>query len=377
MLLKTLLILLSLLIPFLQAQSLENTKPPSEKTVDWMELNSGEWINGEFKGIYSGSVEFDSDKFDLVNFDLVDVKQIITNGFVTLNLNADDIKLDSIYKSFQNHEDKKQTTIAGILHFRNHQFQITLPDGTISILKEDEIASIAGGEPKESNYWSGNIFLGFDISTGNSEQVTLSSKANVIRRTASSRFMADYIGTYTAVTDGVVTANNNRINSGLDTYQTAHFYFRVIQVEYLNDTFQNIQGRYTASAGIGYDIIHTPQTDLSITTGPGYQHTDFSSVAVGEKSYVSTPLAFLDLHFDTELTSRIDYIFKYNANFMNKDSSLYTHHLETSLETELIADLDLDISLFWDRTENPVAFDDGTFPKQDDFKTLASIGYSY
>lgn len=368
---KTIVLALLLLLSTVQAgEYLENATPPNDAAVDWMELQSGEWVNGEFKGIYSGSVEFDSDEFGLVNFELVDVKQIVTQGYVTLNLNKK-MNLKNIYNK------KEEHIIAGILHFASQSFQITLPDGTVKHLKESEIASIAAGDAKESNYWSGNLFLGLDLSTGNSEQITMTTKAKVQRRTASSRFLADYIGTYTEVTDRIVTANNNRLNAGIDIYQTAHFYWRLIALEYLNDSFQNIEGRYNFSSGLGYDIIHSPSTDLSITVGPGYQYTQYSTVEIGSSAYTDTPLAFLDLRFNTELSSSIDFIVKYNMNYMKKEAGRYSHHSETSLETELINDLEMDISFIWDRTQNPVAFDDGTFPEQDDFKSIASIGYSY
>ncbi len=370
---KKLLLLWLFLFSVAQAgEYLENAIPPKDKSVDWMELKSGEWVNGEFKGLYSGSVEFDSDEFGLVHFDLVDVKRIITKGFVTLNLNR---HID--FKNFYSSTAKEESIVAGVLRFESNSFHLTMPDGSITTLKENEIASIAGGEPKESNYWSGNVFLGIDLSSGNSDQITLTAKAKVERRNASSRFLADYIGSYTEVTGRTVTANNNRINAGLDTYVTSHFYFRVAALEYLTDEFQNIDGRYNYSTGIGYDIIHTPTTDLSVTVGPGYQYTQYVAVEADAKSYTDTPLAFLDLRFDTELSKTIDFILKYNMNYLEAHAGRYTHHSESSLEMEFIKDLDFDISLIWDRTQNPVAFADGTFPEQDDFKTIASVGYSY
>ena len=62
---------------------------------------------------------------------------------------------------------------------------------------------------------------------------------------------------------------------------------------------------------------------------------------------------------------------------LDEGSGTYTHHAMVSLETEFISDLDFDISVIWDRTQDPVPFSDGTAPLQDDYKTMIGLGYSY
>ncbi len=366
----TLVLTLFITQSFVHAEYLEHAIPPA-KAFDWMELESGEWLKGEFKGVYSGDVEFDSDEFDLVTFKLADVKQIITKGYSTINLNQEMPSLTGIYSS----EDK--SVIAGKILFADHEFTLILPDGSTRILQEEDIASISGGEAKESNYWSASIFLGLDFVTGNSNQVVATAKADVQRRTASSRFMANYLGNYTKVDDNTTTADNNRINASFDIYQTSYFYWRAGALEYLRDPFKNIGAKYTAYVGIGYDIIYTPKTDWSVTLGPGYQHTTFDTVAVNASTTADTPLFVLDSKFDTELSSNIDFIVNYNMYYVNEESGRYLHHAQVSLETELINDFELDLSLYWDRTQEPIAFSDGTVPLQDDFTTMVAIGYSY
>jgi len=369
-----LIVVLLMMQSFSYAEYLENAVPPA-KDFDWMELKSGEWLKGEFKSIYSNEVEFDSDEFDLVKFDLDDVRQIITKGYATVNLNRKLPRITEIYNGSTRYSDER--IIPGKLKYANNQFTITLIDGTTRVLHEHDIASIASGEPKESNYWSASIFFGLDVIAGNSEQVTMTAKANVQRRTAATRFMADYLGTYTQIDGNNTTADNNRISSSFDIYQSSHLYLRAIAYGYLRDPFQNIADRHTVGIGIGYDIIYTPKTDWSVTMGPGYQHTNFFANDVNESSSANTPLFFLDTKYDTELTNEIDFIINYNMAIVNEASGTYIHHAEISLETELIKDLDFDVSLFWDRTRDPIAFDNGTKPEKNDFKTIIALGYTY
>ena len=42
---------------------------PSAEKYDWLQLTSNEWLKGEIKGMYKDSLEFDSDKLDLLEID--------------------------------------------------------------------------------------------------------------------------------------------------------------------------------------------------------------------------------------------------------------------------------------------------------------------
>jgi len=77
------------------------------------------------------------------------------------------------------------------------------------------------------------------------------------------------------------------------------------------------------------------------------------------------------------LTKDIDLILNYSMFYLNEESGSYIHHSEFALQTEMINDFGFDISLFWDHTHEPAAFDDGTRPQKDDYKTMIAIGYSY
>ena len=359
----------------LQADTLQNAQIPKDTKSDWMELKSGEWVRGEFKGVYSGKVEFDSVEFDLIKFDIDDVKQIQTVGTSMINLNAKMPKISSLYKIPLS--NAKENELVGNLSFKDNEFVVVLPDGTKQLLPTDTVASIAAGEPKESNYWSASVFIGLDILAGNTEQVTITGKASAERRTSLTRFRADYLSTYTKIDTNITTADNNRLTGSLDLYQTAHFYWRLASLEYLRDPFRNIETKYTLSAGAGYDILYTDTTDLSVTMGPGYQETRYDTVDIGEEEKASTGLLFLDTRFSQELRDDVDLLLNYNMYIVNKESGTYVHHAEASLETELISNFTVDLSFFWDRTEEPVSNSSGQLPGKNDFKTMLAIGYTY
>ena len=374
---KRIVLLLMLLFVYGQAEYLENVQVPKEAKSDWMELQSGEWIRGSFKGVYSGKMEFDSKEFGLVKFDISDVKQLITQGKSTVSLNKKMPNLTQLKKLKSVSSLKQDNEVTGKLSFENGRFSITLDDGNTKSIPSNTISSIFAGEAKESNYWSANVFVGVDVLSGNTEQVTVTGKASAERRTSLTRFRTDYLSTYTKIDNDTTTADNNRLAGTLDLYQTNHFYWRLASLEAIRDPFKNIQSKYTVGVGLGYDILYTNTIDWSVTMGPGYQRTAFDTVVLGEEATAETPLVFLDTRYKQSITPDVDFLVNYNMYIVNKASGSYVHHMEVSLETELISDFSIDLSLFWDRVEAPTTFDDGTTPGKDDFKTMLAIGYSY
>ena len=73
----------------------------------------------------------------------------------------------------------------------------------------------------------------------------------------------------------------------------------------------------------------------------------------------------------------MDYFFTHQILADNEESGSYTHHLLTGFEFELFGDFDLDVSWVWDRIQDPRQNSDGTYPEQDDFRTIVSLGYSF
>ena len=73
----------------------------------------------------------------------------------------------------------------------------------------------------------------------------------------------------------------------------------------------------------------------------------------------------------------MDYFFDYTFHVVNDESGTYTHHLHTGFEFEFFGDFDFDVSIVWDRIQDPRQNSDGTYPEQDDFRTIFALGYSF
>ena len=330
--------------------------PPLPDEFDWIQLTSGEWLKGELKRLYDSKLEFDSDKLDLQEFDWEDVKQVRGSRIFSVRFEG-------------------PLTVVGILKVTENIVIVTVGDEQREF-KRDQLIAIAPGGDKEVDYWSGKISFGFNFAEGNADQTQYTAIANIKRRTSETRFIVDYLGNFTE-TDSVETVNNHRIQGQFDIFKTRNSFYRPVFGEYYRDPLKNIKYRVTLGCGMGYHIIDTSKTGWYVAGGPAYQTTRFDSVEPGKASSEWTPALVAGTNFDTELTKSMDFIFKYTFQILNDASGTYTHHLVTTLETELTEWLDFDTSFVWDRVQNPTPDDDGIVPKKDDYYLIFSLGIDF
>jgi Protein of unknown function, DUF481 len=330
--------------------------PPSAlpEKFDWIQLTSGEWLKGDLKVLYDDKLEFDSDELDLLELDWEDVKQVRGHKLYSVRFEG-------------------PVTVVGILKIVDDKVFVTTEEKVLEF-DRSRLISIAYGEPKEIGYWSAKISLGLDIREGNSDQIDYSASAHAQRRTSESRFFIDYLGIFNK-TEGVETANSQRISSYYDIFKTRKFYWRPVFGEYFRDPFSNIQNRVTVGTGIGYHIIDTSKTEWDITPGIAYQYTQNVSVEAGQDTDNSTPALVVGTVYDTELTKKIDFNASYRFYIVNQESGKYTHHAKAAIEIELTRRLDLDLSFVWDRIQDPKPEADGRVPNQDDFYFFFGIGF--
>ena len=349
-------------------QECEGFVPPQDE-FDWIQLTSGEWLKGELKDIYNDQVEFDSDKLDATTFDMEDVKQIRGHGIKGVHLQDSDPAGNSLL------EAPEPFTVYGELLIIEDKVIVT-SDGVRQEYDRSDLIDIVSGKGRERQYWSAKISIGLNYTRGNTDEDDLSTSIDIRRRTSATRFVLDYLVNYSR-TSGVDTVDNNRLNAYFDVFKTRKYFWRPVFGEYFRDPFQNIDGRYTAGTGMGYHIINTAKTEWDATAGVAYQGTQFASVQAGQDLNISTPVLSISSLFETDLTKKIDFSFKYSFNIGNEESGGYTHHLITTLETELTSWLDFDISFVWDRVKNPTASADGTVPEPDDYRLTFSLGVDY
>ncbi|MEE9367731.1 MAG: DUF481 domain-containing protein [Pontiella sp.] len=336
--------------------------PPSDSGFDWIQLTSGEWLKGDFKVLYDYKLEFDSDELDLLEFDFEDVKQLRTRQMKTVFMQGEGGRRDT-------------DILRGMLEINGDEVILRRSEQDL-VIPRSRVISIADGRQRERDYWSGMVSVGVNARAGNTDTIDITSMANIKRRTAATRFAADYISNYSE-SGADETANNQRLNGYYDRFLTAKFYWQVLSGEYFRDPFTNIDGQYSISTGLGYDIIHTSKTEWLLGVGVGYQEQKFLSVEVGKEDSSTSPFGTFGTRFEHEVTGNLDFLYDYSMRILNEDNGQYTHHMLTKLSFDVIKDLDLDVSIIWDRIEKPQAKTDGSVPEQDDYQLIVSLAYDF
>ena len=75
-------------------------------------------------------------------------------------------------------------------------------------------------------------------------------------------------------------------------------------------------------------------------------------------------LVALGTLFDYSWSSRVDFLFDYQIQFVDKDSGKRNSHLKTGFEFELSNDLELDVIFYLERVAEPVSSINTVAPNQ-------------
>ena len=323
---------------------------------DWIRLGSGEWLKGEIISMYDDELEFDSDELGVLKLDFGDLAEIRSSRVVQVGLDRRD-------------------PVIGRLHLEGSTVRVTAEAGVVEFPRQ-EILTLVAGERREINFWSFSVDVGGNIRSGNTDQVDYTARLGAQRRTLSNRIGFDYLGTNTEI-DTETTSNNQRANLGWDLFLTRRLFVNVVGAEWFRDRFQNIQDRWTLTAGLGYELVDTSKTSWRASAGPAWQSTRFVSVGEAEDDTTDGGALRIGTRLDHELTGDIDLYFDYNAYFTSERNGSYNHHLDTGISFDLIGDLDANVAWVWDRIQDPRPLEDGTVPEQDDYRLIFGLGWSF
>ena len=324
-------------------------------TEDWIQLKSGEWLRGRLYYIQKRKVQFDSDELDDFSLDLKDVRQVYPANPLFTKFDG----RDQIYGTVVVSNDV--VTVSG-------PEQVSLP--------RDQLTGITPGGKREFDFWSGNLSVGLSLQSGNTKQTTLSTSAELARRTPATTAQLNYLANY-GEAEGVQNANNQRINGLYDIRLNRHWFLRPVYLEYYRDQLANTAHRGTVAVGLGYYIFDRQGLEWLVAGGPGYQRTQFETVEPGQSDSTSTAAAVLQTNFKIDITRRLKFLETINATLTSKDSGLYSHHAVSTLEFEIKRHLDLDVSFVWDYLQNPKTESSGTAPLRSDFRLNVGVGVRF
>jgi len=345
-----------------EKQQWQKPTPVFKQDFDWVKLTSDEWLKGDIVSMYDEKLEFDSDELDMQTIDWEDVAELRSKQLQSIRM----------------HDG---TIAEGFIVVKDGQLSL-VKDGVATPYELSNLLSIASSEQNERDLWDGYVNLGVNLRNGNTVQVDYTFAAGVQRRSASSRFKADFTADYSRYKDQdtdetKVTADSQRLTSSYDWFFSPRIYLRAADFEYISDEFLNLDYRVHYGIAAGYHIIDNSRTTWDVNAGPSYQKSKFLDVQIGSSDSEDSVGVMLGTDFTYEVTSDIDFDASYNIQMVDEASGDNIHHFQTGLEIDLTNDFDLDLTFYADRTDNPKADSDNNVPEKNDFRLVVSLGYDF
>ncbi len=163
--------------------------------------------------------------------------------------------------------------------------------------------------------WTGSGELGAFQSSGNTKSIGGTAGLALTKESENWRLKLRALGDYQR-TNGVTSREqavaafepNYKINERLYAYGLG---------QYERDKFQGFSSRFTASGGLGYQVIKTERTKLDVKVGPAWRKTNF--VSGGSTSSIA---GLLDTNFGYKISPTVTFTQDTSAYVESKNSSL-------------------------------------------------------
>jgi len=242
---------------------------------------------------------------------LLPLPVLIILMILSLNLTADEIRLkdSSIIKgtiitmdeetltlktSFAGEIKIKRTEIAGIqsestqtvtmsdgdiytarLNYAPEEGQkLMLKEGPQVVISRNEIAGINVPVKTESDFWSGRVFLGMTGQEGNTDELSLNTRAEVNRKTEVNRLFM-YAEANFQRTNEETTTEEYLLGASLEQDIT-ETWFGFVSQDFEKDRFEELNLRSVTNVGLGNFFIENDTTILKGLYGLGYEFESFT-----------------------------------------------------------------------------------------------------
>jgi hypothetical protein len=335
------------------AQETAWTPPvPVDAGQDWIKLTSGEWVRGEIKSLREGTLEFDSEKLDLLKLDWGDVAEIQSPR-----------NLQYVFS------DGHVATGTAVLQAGVAKIRV---GAEVSEFQAAQIVSIVEGAASEWDRWSAKASLGLVSRSGNTDQLDYNALVFLRREGGRTRFDTNYVGNFGKI-EGVQNVNNHLLNSKLDAFLTQRLFVTPISIELYSDRFQNTDLRGTLAVGFGYDVLQSA-VDWYLQLRGGYVRTNYRSVESGQDDVEDSGAVIPSTSLEWDPTSDIETSLSYTATVSVPEVENTFHHLVALMDVGVYSILDFTFSIAWDRVESPKPREDGSSPQRDDFRLAFGLG---
>ena len=293
---------------------------------DKVYLKNGDVITGDIKAIWDNELIIEPEYSDEFAVEMEYVDYIKGTKIFTIEFNdGREVEAEMIGKD----EDGKQLVL-----INGQQQSISL-----SNLAELE-------EPEEYFDWEYNLGFSVDINKGNTDSENYVLKSDGFVKLGDHRHIAN-VSFEREDTEEVETKNKDRAHYSYN-WSFTEPWFLSLNVGYERDPIKNLTYRYTLTPGVGYEVWDDSWRFFTFEIGSGFQEDKVA----GEVSDSQTAV----------------WLVRFSHDFLGGDGEFFHNHTlsdnvsgrtntvfisTTGITSELADDLDMNISLDYDKESNP------------------------
>ncbi len=319
---------------------------------DWMRLTSGEWLKGRLKRMRDDEIEFDSDKLDLVTFDWEKVDRLHCPG-VNTYVFVD--KLDVVGRAVVTKTKVLVETAEGVESY-----------------PRAELLSIVEGSPRERNWWSSKLGVGFSANAGNTNQGSFTAYFQLTRADYRTRSRLRYDGAI-GYANREENVNRHIGSAEVRLFMSHRWYFTPAAAQFLNDKFQNIKFRATPGAGAGVHVFDTKRWEWDLDGGLGYQYLELLSAAGGVKNPQNDGFITFGTWAELEFYKDVELEIEWRTNLVYTNIGNTNHTGRATFSVEITDIFDFETNFIFLRTEEPLPRADGTVPARNDYQLTVGV----
>ncbi len=214
---------------------------------------------------------------------------------------------------------------------------------------DSDVPAVAG-TANEQVSWKGEVSLGYDQSSGNTEQeqVLVSGGATRTAGRSNARFAASALYSSSA---GTMDAQRWDVLGRYELRFQDSAWHSFYEMKVDHDRFADVDYRVVPSLGVGRWLADTPDWKALVEVGAGHEKTHYRENAADSDEWVSVARVFLEkrLWRDTRVTQDIS-VFPSLG-----ESGQYRGHSETALTNPLSSRISLRVSYVVDHDSDPPA----------------------
>jgi len=212
------------------------------------------------------------------------------------------------------------------------------------------VCALASGAAVGQDGWSGDVEAGVNMTSGNTDETSITSRADVTRDWADWRQNVVLQQRYTEQ-DDERTAERYQANTQLDYKFTEHDYV-FLRGRYDDDSFSGYDFQASASGGYGRRVWQESESYLDTSVGAGYRYSRFSEPDEDEGRRREEPIGRFAANFRYSITS--DSTFRQDLETeVGLDDGESLSKSVTSLQANLMGSLAMRLSYTLERDSNP------------------------